>query len=124
VPFSNRAPARTSATGGVRWPNLMNLALWIAAGLLAVVALAGGISKALVLKAPQDGHSCSSRPMRAVSRSLSGRSDMVLRPPKSPAGVGSRTTGPNTRTRARTAAGGRESPHPTSSRFWRLASPL
>jgi hypothetical protein len=33
-----------------RQENLMNLALWIAAGLLALVALAGGISKAFVPK--------------------------------------------------------------------------
>jgi hypothetical protein len=37
----------------------MNLALWIATGLLAVVALAGGISKTFVPKAKLDAHPAS-----------------------------------------------------------------
>jgi hypothetical protein len=45
---------------------MMNLTLWIAAGLLAAVALAGGISKTFLPKAKLDAHPASWTPKASV----------------------------------------------------------
>jgi hypothetical protein len=45
---------------------MMNLALWIAAGLLAVVSLAGGISKTFMPKEKLDAHPASWTPNASV----------------------------------------------------------
>jgi hypothetical protein len=46
--------------------NLMNLALWIAAGLLAALSLAGGISKTFMSKEKLDAHPASWTPHASV----------------------------------------------------------